>query len=164
MIAPIDVVPINGWPGYVISLDGRVWRGDKEKTVYVAANGYKSVCISKANKSHVLTIHRLLALHFIGDPPSEKHEVCHVNGNRLDNSLANLRWGTRADNVRDAMRHGTAAVGARNGGAKLRPSDVPFMRDMRLLGFTAKEIAPHFGVSKVTVQRALTGETYKECQ
>jgi len=156
--------PIAGWPDCQISADGRVWRGGKEKTVYVARNGYKSVNFSRSNKSHVLTIHRLLALTFIGEPPTPKHEVCHINGDPLDNRLENLRWGTRSENVQDAIRHGTATVGPQNGAAKLRASDVPFMRDMSDFGFSVREIAPHFGVSQTTIRRALSGATYKECK
>lgn len=159
-----DRVSLKGWPEYFISPDGKVWRGDKPKKIYVAATGYPAVCISKNNKSNVLTMHRLLALQFIGDPPTDKHEVCHINGNPLDNRLENLRWGTRSDNVRDAIKHGTATVGPKNGMAKLSAHDVPFMRDMYSMGFTQKEIAPYFSVSKTTVSRALLGQSYKECQ
>ena len=159
-----DAVPLKNWPGYFISPDGKVWKGDQPKKLYVAANGYLSVCISRNNKSNVLNMHRLLALQFIGEPPTHKHEVCHINGNRLDNRLTNLRWGTRSENVQDAMRHGTATVGARNGMAKLTAHDVLFMRDMYSMGFTRKEISAHFPVSNSAISRALLGQSYKECR
>ena len=55
-------------------------------------------------KSHLL--HRLVALAFIGPQPSPKHEVCHNDGNPLNNVPGNLRWGTRSENLYDTVRHG----------------------------------------------------------
>lgn len=43
---------------------------------------------------------------FVGPRPPG-HECCHINGDCSDDRLVNLRWGTRADNVADAMQHGT---------------------------------------------------------
>lgn len=37
-------------------------------------------------------LHRLLAREFIGDPPKPNWVVDHINGDGLDNRLANLRW------------------------------------------------------------------------
>lgn len=53
-----------------------------------------------------VAVHRAVLLAFVGPPP-EGYEACHINGNPADNRLENLRWGTRSDNLRDAVRHGT---------------------------------------------------------
>ncbi|AXV72811.1 hypothetical protein CJO75_01120 [Ralstonia solanacearum] len=55
-------------------------------------------------------IHRLVALTFLGPPPSRQHEVAHNDGNRANNIVTNLRWATHAENVADTFRHGTAKV------------------------------------------------------
>ena len=44
--------------------------------------------------------HRLLAQAFIPNPDN-KPEVDHINRNRIDNSLDNLRWATRQENSRN---------------------------------------------------------------
>ena len=44
-------------------------------------------------------IHRLVALTFLGPPPSPLHEVAHSDGNRHNNAITNLRWATHAQNV-----------------------------------------------------------------
>lgn len=51
-------------------------------------------------------IHRLVLIAFTGHVP-EGMEVCHTDGNPANNHLSNLRWGTRGDNLRDRVRHGT---------------------------------------------------------
>lgn len=48
------------------------------------------------------TIHRIVAFAFLGNPPSEKHIVDHIDTNRSNNSAINLRWVTRLDNL---LRH-----------------------------------------------------------
>ncbi len=47
-------------------------------------------------------IHRIVAFAFLGSPPSDKHVVDHIDGDRRNNRVENLRWVTRLDNV---IRH-----------------------------------------------------------
>ena len=51
-------------------------------------------------------VHRLVALAFLGPEP-EGMEVCHEDGKRWNNTLANLRWDTRSSNQMDRVAHGT---------------------------------------------------------
>lgn len=69
----------------------------KKKTPFInKKNGYKYVDLYKDNKSYKKPIHRLLAEAFI-DNPDNKPTIDHKNGNRLDNSLDNLRWATYSE-------------------------------------------------------------------
>lgn len=58
--------------------------------------GYKTVDLWNDNKSTKFTVHRLLAEAFIPNP-EKKPTVDHKDGNRLNNSLENLRWATYAE-------------------------------------------------------------------
>jgi hypothetical protein len=51
-------------------------------------------------------VHRLVLLAWVGPPPAGT-EACHNNGMADDNRLVNLRWGTRSENTRDMVSHGT---------------------------------------------------------
>jgi hypothetical protein len=51
-------------------------------------------------------VHKLVLLAFVGPNPP-KYECLHANGDPADNRLVNLRWGTRSENIQDAVRHGT---------------------------------------------------------
>ncbi|MEJ2378562.1 MAG: HNH endonuclease signature motif containing protein, partial [Pseudolabrys sp.] len=44
-------------------------------------------------------VHRIVASAFHGEQPSEKHIVDHIDTNRRNNRVENLRWITRLDNV-----------------------------------------------------------------
>lgn len=58
----------------------------------------------KSDKRGYLTIagvpvHRIIATAFLGEASSKNHVVDHINTNRKDNSLENLRWVTRLENI-----------------------------------------------------------------
>lgn len=42
-------------------------------------------------------LHRLVAVAFIGSAPSEKHTVDHIDRDRSNNAVSNLRWSTRRE-------------------------------------------------------------------
>lgn len=59
-------------------------------------SGYLTIDLWRDNKSKKYTIHRLLAEAFIPNPDN-KPTVDHKDGNRLNNSLDNLRWATYSE-------------------------------------------------------------------
>lgn len=69
----------------------------------LASNGYYTVAIGKGNSR---TVHSLVAEAFIGPCP-EGAEVLHEDGTRTNNCASNLRYGTRRENILDAVSHGT---------------------------------------------------------
>ena len=94
-----------------VSSDGRVfrrypiWKGWNTKRIvgwtefkevkprYV--NGYASLNIPFRGAN---AVHRLVAEAFISNPEN-KPAVDHINGNRLDNRVENLRWVTQKENI-----------------------------------------------------------------
>jgi hypothetical protein len=106
-------------------------------------------------------IHRLMAETWFGPAPFTGAEVRHLDGNRFNNALRNLAWGSYADQWRDKIRHGTDNCGERNPQAKLTRERVRQMRDLRCRGRTFKSIAEAFGISPMTAHRAITGGSWK---
>lgn len=55
--------------------------------------------------------HVVVALRYLGPKPTPRHEVCHTCGNGHKGCVnpKHLYWGTRSDNMQDAIAHNTAA-------------------------------------------------------
>ena len=87
--------------------DGRVCRR-KGKILRTTPNqdGYPRANLSTQGKSQVRHVHALVAEAFIGPRP-DGVDVCHGDGDPANNRLDNLRYGTRSENMLDAVRHGT---------------------------------------------------------
>lgn len=64
------------------------------------------VSLSCNGRSRTQRVHRLVARAFHGRCPRGR-EVCHDNGNGLDNRATNLRYDTKSNNNLDQTRHGT---------------------------------------------------------
>ena len=77
-----------------------------------ASNGYFTVCLGRGKSR---TLHSLVAEAFIGPKPSGQ-EVLHKDGTRTNNCVHNLRYGTRAENIRDAVVQGTWLTPGRTAG------------------------------------------------
>lgn len=68
--------------------------------------GYLKVELHKDGKISHTNIHRLMLESFTGPCP-DGMEACHNDGNPTNNTIENLRWGTRSENRQDAVKHGT---------------------------------------------------------
>jgi len=79
---------------------------NKEKILKPYNNhGYLHVSLHKNNKRKNLKIHRLIALHFI-ENPNNYDCVDHINQNKTDNRIENLRWITKSGNMRNKKNTG----------------------------------------------------------
>ncbi len=81
---------------YQVSSLGRVKNPHGRKLRGSIVSGYNriSICNIFDKKREALT-HRLIAIAFLGNPPIEEMTVDHINRDRLDNRVENLRWATR---------------------------------------------------------------------
>lgn len=99
--------PVADDPGYFVSSNGRVasrrrggWRILKQQ---IDRHGY---AMTRMGGRYRLT-HRLVAAAFIGppDPSIDDPTVDHIDGRKAHNDIRNLRWLSRADNLREAARN-----------------------------------------------------------
>lgn len=63
-------------------------------------NGYYIVMLQDDDGRHKYSLHRLIAQQFV-DNPNNLPEVDHVNRNRTDNHIENLRFVSKVDNCRN---------------------------------------------------------------
>lgn len=70
---------------------------------FVTDRGYSEVSLSKGGHTRRAFLHRVVATAFIPNPEN-KCDVNHIDGNKQNNSVANLEWATRRENIRHAIR------------------------------------------------------------
>lgn len=99
-------VAVPGFSRYEVSDDGRVRGPRGELRRFIDASGYYRLGLYRAGTRVNVRVHTLIAVAFIGPRPPGM-VARHVNGDSLDNSPSNLRWGTQSENVRDSIAHGT---------------------------------------------------------
>ena len=61
--------------------------------------GYKTVMLCKNGVHKSVTVHRLVAIHFIENEDTNKIQVNHINENKTDNRVENLEWVTPKENT-----------------------------------------------------------------
>lgn len=124
--------------------------------------GYPRVTLSVAGKARVRRVHRLVIEAFGPPRPQGRSEVRHLNGNRVDNRVENLAWGTTAENQADRIRHGTQPTAYDSPHRKLDEASVIEMRMLkRTTAVTYAELARRFGVSRTVCRYAVTDKTWR---
>lgn len=126
------VVGYKGW--YEVSDRGLVrsvkrTTGHKRRSKILKAgqssNGYLSVVLSRDNVQHTRSVHQLVLETFVG--PANGKQTRHLDGNRQNNRLKNLCYGTASENALDRSRHGRG-IGETHPRAILTERDVRAIR------------------------------------
>ena len=155
---------VDGWP-YEVSDHGRVRnRNGRMLAQPLHKSGYRNVQLWRAGAFKTFMVHRLVAITFIGAPPTDRHEVAHGNGDRTNNTAGNLRWVLHVENMRDRDAHGTTARGARNGKLKHDEATVANVRALHASGLGYRRIAARTGISRQTIQGFVTGGRRKSAE
>jgi len=99
---PQGGTPIKDFETYEVFPDGRIWSKYYYRfmTPNLGNGGYYLVRLTHNKISKMLKIHRLLALTFIPNPDNLPC-VDHIDRDKTNNNLDNLRWVSIQDNARN---------------------------------------------------------------
>lgn len=105
---------------YYVSDKGEIYSVASNKLLSPGYNqkGYKICALNCNGKTKYLKVHRLVAQAFIPNPEN-KPEVDHINGNRTDNRVENLRWVTSKENARNPLTYKKLVENGRMSMAKI---------------------------------------------
>ena len=117
--------------GNVVSLDRIIklsnGKTETEKgttiTPYISRYGYKVIRFSKDRLRKKFFLHRVILETFIGRCP-KGYITRHLDGNKLNNNLDNICWGTPKENSEDMIKHGNSCRGSKQGKSKLTLLDI----------------------------------------
>lgn len=133
-----------GFANYVIYEDGTIINSKTRKVVnpQIASSGYLAVTLKHGNSTKRVYIHRVIAIWFVENPLKLKY-VDHINRNKLDNSIDNLKWVTSSQN-------------SKNKEAYKKQKLPPFNELLNLINIkTYKEIAHIYGTTVRAIELAL---------
>lgn len=158
----IKLYKIPYFPGYFVTKCGKVYSkysGKYKRLNPYRASGYLEICAVVYNIHIRIRVHRLLLLAFVG-LPKPNQIARHLDGNKLNNSLDNICWGTLKENQNDRKLHGTSNVGSRHGRAIIN-EEIARLIKMDLYKYNHKFISKKYGVAIHIIKNISCGKTWK---
>jgi hypothetical protein len=164
-----------GFPAYQVRDDGTVWthwrrRGfvcflspgwRKMRTHRLRPMPYAVVRLCAPGRSRDFGVHQLVLRAFVGPCPPGM-QCRHLDGNPANNGLANLCWGTPAQNAADRMRHGTQARGERHGSVRLTEGQVVAIRRLYATGaYMLSQLGARYGIAENHVSEVVLGKAWR---
>lgn len=160
-------LPVAGYEGlYRVSDTGRVQTlhhgAPRDLSLRPDQCGYRGVVLYRDGAGKAVRVHRLVCFAFHGPAPSGQHcDVAHLDGDTANNSVANLAWVTKAENLMHRRLHGTVRLGEDHPNAKLKWADVHWIREhgpskaVRIV-----DMARKYGVTPRCIREVLERKTW----
>jgi len=163
-----DIIGFNGF--YKVSNYGGIQslkRGfPRILKPYPVPAGYLYITLCADNICKKYKVHRLVLETFVGPCPPGM-ECRHLDGDPSNNRIDNLCWGTRSENMKDVVKHGTLSInwpnncGQNNGMSKLNDKKVLEIDSLIMEGIPLEEIARRFKVNRSTVSLIKLRQTWR---
>ncbi len=136
------------------SKEGKVLKGG-------LVNGYRSISVKFGDKMiRQFYVHRIVAEHFIKKTNNEQHYVIHIDFNKENNSIFNLKWATDEDVTHHNNKNPEILL-KRTTGYKLTESDVRVIKRLLKSHKTRLSmIAKRFGITHTQLNRIRSGENW----
>ena len=144
-----------------ITEDGKLLNGS-------LTTGYKTLNLHRPGNNGTLYIHREIARLYLKKNTPKHRYVVHLNHNKLDNSVKNLKWATLEDMIRHQQKSPAKIAykkiqANRTVGLKLTASQVKTIKktlSSKNRQLTIKKLADKYGVSEMTMYRIKSGENW----
>jgi hypothetical protein len=166
----IILEPIPGFPQYLASDNGDIIsiRERIPKTLKASMHkGYLHVNVKKGygrSTQVKVPVHNLILLAFHGPKKLDNYECRHLDGNALNNTPDNLKWGTKLENTQDQIKHGTAVFlrkGEKHPCSKLTEIQVLKIKKDIISGEKQSSIATRYGIDQRHVSDIKNEITWK---
>lgn len=93
-------VIIPNFENYKINELGEIYniKTNKKLSTYIGIDNYEHCVLYKKGKRYRKRVHSLMGKAFLGNP----QVVCHIDNNKSNNRLSNLKGATHKENIQDA--------------------------------------------------------------
>jgi len=134
---------------YQVSNLGKVRKNFKTVKQYRRSTGYMDVHIRLDGKTRPMAVHRIVCESFHGKPPTEKHQVNHMDGDKGNNNPDNLEWVTAKENARHSRHVLGKQIGLTASNTKMDEPSVMALISLMLEGqMRDQDLAPFFNMSR----------------
>lgn len=136
-------------------------RNTKNIKKAITKKGYEIISIYTNGVQKTMSVHTLVATHFI-DNPLSLLTVNHINGIKHDNHVNNLEWCTLSHNIKHAYINNLMnAKGEKNNRSKLTIEQVIEMRRLHETGIKYSTIMRMFNIAHSTVNSIVNNKSWK---
>jgi DNA-binding transcriptional regulator YiaG len=165
-VTKVDVLDYAIAKNYRADKDGNIYgpTGAKLKQAKTR-NGYLFFGVRKPIASEGtfnVSSHRFVAYYFLGQEAKTSEVIRHLDGDKTNNKLSNLKPGTKVENFGDnddTWKKEFALAGAATK-RKLNEEEVKAIREMISEKVSYSKMAAAFGVSKGCIQQIKEGKSY----
>jgi len=104
--------PIKDFENYICRSNGEIYslKTKRNMKVHINDRGYHTIVLKNNGRRRCAGLHRLLGECFI-DNPENKCDIDHIDRNKSNNDLSNLRWATRQENNENKGMYKTNTTG-----------------------------------------------------
>ena len=149
---------IKDFPNYKINENGEIYSKIRNRLLKSKMNkGYIKICLRKNNKGYTKTLHRLLGIQYLPNPNNFPC-IDHINRDKLDNSLTNLRWVSYATNAKNKSSKKNATsiyVGVRKTHNKKKPyrAETTFQGKKYNIGYYKTELEAYDAYKQYNLEK-----------
>lgn len=167
----------SGWKQlryrYAVSNKGRI--ASYKKEIYDGkllngslTTGYRTLNLHRPGNKGTLYIHREMAKIFLKRLSPKHKYVIHINHNKLDNDIKNLRWATLEQMIAHQQKSPAKIAykkvqANRTVGLKLNAGQVKKIKEIlkdKKRSITINRLAKKYNVSEMTIYRIKSGENW----
>lgn len=152
------------YEGLSVTSDGKVFRNGHLMKPHYNNCGYLRVRVQNKKTKTKYSVHRLIAMAFLPNP-NNLPVVMHLDNDKTNNKVSNLKWGTHSENTKQAYNEGRLTSCYKKGiGNGLYGDNHPISkltekqrREVKKLYSTGKytktELGRIYGVTRLTIAR-----------
>lgn len=130
--------------------------------------GYRTLNLHRPDDKGTLYIHREMAQLFLKRPSAAHRYVIHINHNKMDNNIRNLKWVTAEQMIKHQQLSPAKIAykekqANKTEGLKLNASQVKKIKQLlnnKNRKITIRKMAQDYGVSEMTIYRIKSGENW----
>lgn len=173
VIDGIEWREIPDYPGYWVNASGEVQSTNSRLKVRrgflspitptKAGAGYLRFYAKSHGERRNVYVHALVLMAFVGPRP-EGAEARHLDGDKTNNTLGNLAWGTKHENAADSVEQGVIVKGSAHRRAILTEEQVREIKAELRNGARTRVLAKRFGVRDSVIAQIKHGYSWKHIE